>query len=257
MPRKIAKPFHDFHEQKYAPLVWLLVHIGVKHKDVTMNAKWNYQVSIEYKIKSYLLALAIWIAFNLVAGFITGDADFPDNYFVLIICLLVAAFKCSYSVAFKNGQMNERQLGMITSNIDLYKVTDVKEVNGSIKLYGDNDSQFSIEYDRLPKDAHEEILNSIKPLYGKEPEIINETTMKTVSKKVIENYTHSIFGGVVLSVLSVVGYFTGTIYLPSRHGYIVRADGEDYFTFFLILIAVLGVASVVYGVIGKLGRKNA
>ena len=29
MPRKTAKQCHDFCEQKYAPLVWLLVHIGV------------------------------------------------------------------------------------------------------------------------------------------------------------------------------------------------------------------------------------
>ena len=222
-----------------------------------MNNKWNYQVSIRYKIKAYFLVLVIWVVFNLVAGFITGNTDFLDNYFVLVVCFLVAAFKCSYRVSFKNGQLNEHHLGMITSNIDLYKVTDVKEVNGCIKLYGDNDSQFSIEYDRLPKDAHEEILNSIKPLYGKEPEIINETTVKTVSKKIPVNYTYNIFGGITLSVLSVVGYFTGTIYLPSRHGYIVRADGEYYFTFFLVLFAILGIASVVYGVIGKLGRKNA
>ena len=122
-----------------------------------------------------------WVAFNIISGFITGDTTFPDNFFILIILFLIAGFKCSYSVSYKDGQMNEYQIGMLTSNIDLYKVKNVKEVNGSLKLYGADDSQFTIKYDRLPEHAHEEVLASIKPLYGKEPEIVSEEIDKVCS----------------------------------------------------------------------------
>ena len=222
-----------------------------------MNDKWNYKVSTDYKIKAFLLVVVCWVAFNIISGFITGDTTFPDNFFILIILSLIAAFKCSYSVSYKNGQMNEYQIGMLTSNIDLYKIKDVKDVNGSLKLYGADDSQFTINYDRFSDYAHDEVLACIKPLYGKEPEIVAKKSIKHAAKKVIENYPQSIFCGIFLTALSIIGYFTGIIYFPSRHGFIERADGEEQFIFFLITFGIMGIGSIIYGFLGLRGQRKA
>ncbi|GMG88765.1 hypothetical protein [Biformimicrobium ophioploci] len=153
--------------------------------------------------------------------------------------------------------MNEHQLGMITSNIDLYKVKDVKDVDGCIEICGADGSRFSIAYGRLPKSAHNEVLSSIKPLFGKEPEKIHKSSVTTVVKNALHNYTYNIFGGIVLIGLAAIGHFTGTIYSLGRHGPLEKANDEYLFAFFLVLHSVLGVGTLIYGVIGKLRQRNA
>ena len=222
-----------------------------------MSSKWKYETTLDYKMKSYGLALVVWVAFNLGSSLLTGNTEFPDNYFLLTILIAISAFRCSYAISYKDGQMNTIQLGMITGNIDLYKANEVKKEDGIIRIYAENNSQFSIPYERLPKHAHDEILSSIKPFYGERPEPVEATPSRAFIKKVIKKYNQSIFGGLVLGGIALIGVFTDVLYLPGRHGPIYRANGPDEFFLFMGLCVVLSFVSIVYGVLGKRKSQNA
>ncbi|GAA6168254.1 hypothetical protein [Sessilibacter corallicola] len=221
-----------------------------------MSTKWKYKTTFDYKMKSYGVVIVVWIAFNLGASLLTGNTKFPDNYLFLTVLIVISAVRNSYAVSYKDGQMNTIQLGMITGNIDLYKANEVKEENGVIRIYAENNSQFSIPYKRLPKHAHEEILSSIKPFYGEKPEIIEAPASKAFIKKTIKAYNQSILAGVVLGGIALVGAFTDVLYLPSWRGPVYRSDGTDNFFVLFGFCVLLSIFSIVHGVLGKRKCKN-
>ena len=100
----------------------------------------------------------------------------------------------------------------------------------------------------VTKSEHKTVLNEAKKYSGIKREEFLESKRE---EKRSEKYSKSISGGITLIVLAALGLLTGNFSVRSGSDGISRGDGDERFFFFVGLSALLGVTSLIYGLLGK------
>jgi len=220
-----------------------------------MEDHWDYKASFLFKTKAFAWAVFAWVAFNALTGLFTGNYALVDNYFFLVVFLLVAAFKSSYRVTYKNGMVATYQLGMVTNSINLYETTNVEIGKKRITIHYPGDTRFVIKCWRLPKKHHQLIISSIKALEGKRPENAQSPIAVVELKHEAESVGRMISGGLLGLGIGIVALFTGTLYLP-RGEILSASDPGNTFVYYVTACLVGGAIFVVYGLLRKRSMPN-
>lgn len=79
----------------------------------TTNKPIYFIVSAKSIAKIFRNGFLLWVAFNLVTGFITGDKSFDDNYFVLILTIIYAVFIGLKRIKVDRGHITIYQATMV------------------------------------------------------------------------------------------------------------------------------------------------
>jgi len=211
-----------------------------------MEDQWDFKASGTYKGKVFAGAAFAWIGFNAITGVFTGNHALIDNYFVLVVFLLVAAFKSSYRVTYKNGFVATYQLGMVTNSINLYEATHVELGKTGITVHYPGDTKFVIKCSRLPATEHERVRASIKALDGERPPTAESPITVVEQEHEAKHASQVISGGVTGVALSILALATGTLYLPRGH-VVSSSDPGNTFYYYVAACFFGGLLSVAYG----------
>ncbi len=212
--------------------------------------KWQASTSEIYKLRQFIIAAVLWVLFNMVSGFLTGDQSLADNYFILVVCLFIAWNRCSYKVFYNSGNIVTRQFGMVTQNISLYQASEVFEKNGDLHIHYPDDSRYTIKLHALNAAAQLDAKETIVPLVGEPPLLTEETDPKAMTMAKKPDYVECIITGIVLLGLGLVSLKNGVVYLPGKGGFIeLSKDPIAFYTFQVICLAV-GAFSLWYGANG-------